>query len=54
MLEYDEALYNMPAILIRRILVQIFEKDIKSVIDKWHFINSTDSETWPNRVRSAL
>lgn len=33
MLEHDEALCNMLAVLIRRIWVEIFAKDIKSVID---------------------
>lgn len=60
MLEYDEALCNMLAILIRRIFVQIFVKDIKSVIDNGCVLQLVlykfhqDSETWSNWVRSAL
>lgn len=49
MLEHDEALCNMLAVLIRRIWVEIFAKDIKSVIDSgcvlqplWKFHQDSD------------
>lgn len=55
MLEHDEALCNMLAVLIRRSCVQIFEKDIESGCVLQPFYNfHQDSETWSKWVRSVL
>lgn len=58
MLEHDEALCNMLAVLIRRSCIQIFVKDINSVIESGCVLQPfynfhQDSETWSKWVTSC-